>query len=77
MTRGMTEQPRPGRGAMPEDAAAHAPMTGIQAARLQALAMAAYEPEAYSRNLSQAEAARRIAVLAAKLPLLDGPPHTL
>jgi len=48
-----------------------------QAARLKQLAIDAYEPDAFKLNLTQAEAQRRIAVLSAKLPLLDGPPHTL
>ncbi|HET7849880.1 MAG TPA: DUF3072 domain-containing protein [Pseudolabrys sp.] len=52
-------------------------MTAEQAARLKALSIQAYEPEAFSETLSRAEAERRIAVLSAKLPLLDGPPHTL
>lgn len=53
------------------------PMTSEQAARLKALSIEAYEPEAFSETLSRAEAEKRIAVLSAKLPLLDGPPHTL
>ena len=53
------------------------PMTAEQAARLKQLAIDAYEPDAFKLNLTQAEALRRIAVLSAKLPLLDEPPHTL
>ena len=53
------------------------PMTAKQAARLKQLAIDAYEPDAFKLNLTQAEALRRIAVLSAKLPLLDEPPHTL
>ncbi len=53
------------------------PMTQEQATRLKALSIEAYEPEAFSETLTRAEADRRIAVLSAKLPLLDGPPHTL
>jgi hypothetical protein len=53
------------------------PMTAEQAARLKQLAYAAYELDAFKPNLTQAEAQRRIAMLTAKLPLLDGPPHTL
>jgi hypothetical protein len=53
------------------------PMTADQAARLKQLAIDAYEPDAFKLNLTQAEAQRRIAVLSAKLPLLDEPPHTL
>ena len=53
------------------------PMTAEQAARLKQLAIDAYEPGRVQANLTQAEAQRRIAVLSAKLPLLDEPPHTL
>lgn len=53
------------------------PMTAEQAARLKQLAIDAYELDAFKPNLTQAEAQRRIAMLTAKLPLLDGPPHTL
>ena len=41
------------------------------------LATDAYELDAFKPTLSQAEAQRRIAMLSAKLPLLDAPPHTL
>ncbi|MGH6684348.1 MAG: DUF3072 domain-containing protein [Pseudolabrys sp.] len=54
-----------------------APMTAEQAARLKQLASDAYELEAFKTQLTQAEAQRRIAMLAAKLTLLDEPPHTL
>jgi hypothetical protein len=37
----------------------------------------AFEPEAFSRQLSKTEAQRRIDPLAAKLRLQDGLPHTL
>lgn len=53
------------------------PMTAEQAARLKQLAYDAYELDAFKANLTQAEAQRRIAMLTAKLPLLDEPPHTL
>jgi hypothetical protein len=53
------------------------PMTAEQAATLKRLAEAAYELEAFQRNLTRAEADLRIAILTAKLKLLDGPPHTL
>jgi Protein of unknown function (DUF3072) len=53
------------------------PMTAEQAATLKRLAEAAYEPEAFQPNLTRAEADLRIAMLTAKLKLLDGPPHTL
>jgi hypothetical protein len=52
-------------------------MTVEQAARLKQLAVDAYELDAFKEVLKQAEAARRIATLSAKLKLLDGPPHTL
>jgi hypothetical protein len=52
-------------------------MTAEQAALLKKLAHEAYEPEAFKPNLSPTEAALRIAVLQAKLKLLDGPPHVL
>jgi hypothetical protein len=52
-------------------------MSRAQAAELRALAEQAYELEAYNEGLSQAEAARRIEALRAKLRLQDGPPHTL
>jgi hypothetical protein len=53
------------------------PMTREQAATLKRLTLAAYELDAFKPNLSRAEAGLRIATLAAKLKLLDGPPHTL
>jgi hypothetical protein len=53
------------------------PMTADQAARLKQLAFDAYEADAFKEVLSQAEAERRIAMLTAKLKLLDTPPHTL
>ena len=52
-------------------------MTPAQKALLRQLAEAAYEPEAFSEQLTQAEAAERIAMLKTKLKLLDEPPHTL
>ena len=52
-------------------------MTAEQAARLKQLTIDAYEPNAFKPHLTQAEAERRIATLAAKLKFLDGPPHTL
>lgn len=52
-------------------------MTAKQAARLKQLAIDAYELDAFKPDLTQAEAERRIAMLTAKLPLLDEPPHTL
>jgi hypothetical protein len=44
---------------------------------LKKLAEAAYELDAFSSNLTRTEANMRIAMLTAKLKLLDGPPHTL
>jgi hypothetical protein len=52
-------------------------MTAEQAATLKRLAEAAYELEAFQPNLTRAEADLRIAMLTAKLKLLDEPPHTL
>jgi hypothetical protein len=64
--------------ASPDDAASgQERMTAAQASYLKALAEEAYEPDAFSSNLTRAEAAQRIAVLQAKLKLQDGPPHTL
>jgi hypothetical protein len=52
-------------------------MTAEQAATLKGLAEAAYELDAFKPNLTRAEADVRIAMLTAKLKLLDAPPHTL
>ena len=52
-------------------------MTSAQEAMLKRLAQTAYEPEAFKPNLTRTEADKRIAMLTAKLKLLDGPPHTL
>ena len=52
-------------------------MTAQQAATLKRLAQDAYELEAFHLNLTRAEADLRIAMLTAKLKLLDEPPHTL
>jgi hypothetical protein len=52
-------------------------MTVEQAATLKGLAEAAYELDAFKPKLTRAEADQRIAMLTAKLKLLDGPPHTL
>ena len=56
---------------------ANRPMTAEQTATLKPLAEAAYELDAFKPNLTRAEANLRIAMLTAKLKLLDGPPHTL
>jgi hypothetical protein len=53
------------------------PMTAEQAATHKRLAKAAYELDAFKPNLTRAEADLRIAMLTAKLKLLDEPPHTL
>jgi hypothetical protein len=52
-------------------------MSKKQAARLKQLAHDAFELDAFKPHLTQTEAARRIAMLSAKLTLLDEPPHTL
>jgi hypothetical protein len=52
-------------------------MTAEQAATLKSLAHAAYELDAVKPNLTRTEADICIAMLTAKLKLLDGPPHTL
>ena len=52
-------------------------MTPEQAATLKQLAKVAYERHAFKPNFRCAEADIRIAMLKAKLKLLDGPPHTL
>ena len=52
-------------------------MTAEQAATLKRMAQAAYELDAFKPNLTRAEADLRIAMLTAKLKLLDEPPHTL
>ncbi len=54
-----------------------AKMTAEQAATLKGLAEAAYELDAFKPKLTRAEADQRIAILTAKLKLLDEPPHTL
>ena len=52
-------------------------MTGSQAATLKRLAQDAYELDAFKLNLTRTEADIRIAMLTAKLKLIDEPPHTL
>jgi Protein of unknown function (DUF3072) len=56
---------------------ADGPMTAPQAATLKRVAQAAYELDAFKPNLTRTEADKRIAMLTAKLKLLDEPPHTL
>ena len=53
-----------------------APMSPEQASLLRKLAFDAYEPEAFSSELTAAEAEQRIKVLRAKLKLMSEPPHT-
>ncbi|MGA8824523.1 MAG: hypothetical protein WB613_17025 [Pseudolabrys sp.] len=52
-------------------------MTAVQSATLKKLAHDAYELDAFKPNLTRQEADKRVAMLTAKLKLLDGPPHTL
>ena len=51
-------------------------MTPEQANLLRKLAVDAYESEAFSPDLTSAEAEQRINVLRAKLKLISEPPHT-
>jgi hypothetical protein len=51
-------------------------MTPEQASLLRKLAFDAYEPDAFSSELTAAEAEQRINVLRAKLKLMSEPPHT-
>ncbi len=51
-------------------------MTAEQADLLRKIAFDAYEPDAFSPNLTKAEAERRINMLKAKLKLMGEPPHT-
>ncbi len=53
------------------------PITADQKVRLRRLAEDAYELDAYSSDITQAEAEKRIAMLTAKLRLLDEPPYVL
>jgi len=55
---------------------ADAPMSEDQERTLRELSKDAREPEAFSRALTQTEAARRITILRAKLKLMSEPPHT-
>ena len=61
----------------PKPTTADESMTAEQAAMLKRLAEAAYELDAFKPNLTRTEAEIRIAMLTAKLKLLDEPPHTL
>ena len=69
MARTTTRKPQPMTG--------NRPMTAAQVATLKRLAQDAYELDAFKPNLTSIEAAKRIAMLTAKLNLLGGPPHTL
>jgi hypothetical protein len=60
-----------------DDAAGEQPMTEAQTLLLRRLAQETLEPEAFSRQLTSAEARQRIEALRAKLRLQDGPPHVL
>ena len=46
-------------------------MSRAQALKLRSLSQEAYQPKLYERNLSQAEAARRIEVLQQEIALAD------
>jgi hypothetical protein len=46
-------------------------MTRAQALKLRSLSQEAYQPKLYERNLSQAEAARRIQELQQEIALAD------
>jgi hypothetical protein len=61
---------------MPQASKPVTPMSAEQAALLRKLAFDAYEPEAFSPDLSKAEAEQRIDVLRAKMKLMSEPPHT-
>jgi len=67
---------RRGYAGMPSKSKVVGQMTAEQAALLRRIAFDAYEPEAFSPNLTKAEAERRIETLQAKLKLMSEPPHT-
>lgn len=67
---------RHGYGDMPSKSKVVDQMTAEQAALLRKIAFDAYEPDAFSPNLTKAEAERRIDMLKAKLKLMGEPPHT-
>ena len=56
----------------PQPLTADGPMTAAQEATLKRLAQDAYELDAFKPNLTRTEAEKRIAMLTAKLKLLDG-----
>jgi hypothetical protein len=68
-----TSRPR----ATPDDCRRYGIMTAEQVVALKRLTQAAYELDAFKPNLTGIEAGIRIAMLTAKLKLLDEPPHTL
>lgn len=61
----------------PQPMTADGLMTTAQAATLKRLTLVTYELDAFKPNLTLSEADIRIAMLTAKLKLLDEPPHTL
>jgi Protein of unknown function (DUF3072) len=66
---------RPRRPAPILDTGPGRPMTAEQARLLRRLARDCYEPDAFSTQLTRAEAERRIAMLKAKIELQGEPPH--
>jgi hypothetical protein len=76
-TAGFAVDPSRSESAITESRMPENPMTAAQSACLKDLAEQAFEWEAFNSRLSEAEAARRIEALTAKLRLQDGPPHTL
>jgi len=68
--------PRHGYADMPSKSKVVVQMTAEQADLLRKIAFDAYEPDAFSPNLTKAEAERRINMLKAKLKLMGEPPHT-
>ena len=61
----------------PQPMTADGLMTAAQAATLKRLTQDAYELDAFKSKVTRTEADIRIAMLTAKLKLLDEPPHTL
>jgi hypothetical protein len=61
---------------MPKASNSEAMMSAEQSEVLRKLAFDAYEPDAFSPNLTRAEAEQRIDVLRAKMKLMSDPPHT-
>jgi hypothetical protein len=61
---------------MPKASNSDAMMSAEQSEVLRKLAFDAYEPDAFSPNLTRAEAEQRIDVLRAKMKLMSDPPHT-